>query len=445
MVLTTSHRRLLALAGSFLVYLLPILGPHAAFLVGEVIANGFSDGGQSAGWVIANIGFALLLQLITFGILLWALRRPPRLAALVVVVPAMWFGAQAMYLAVIPAYFLIEPDTAAETNTFTERCTIDKASLLAVRTPIDLPTLPVEEWWLQYPDGSYGLLRAADCAVAKAALPQATLSPEGRADFTLGFSFYVPGRGAIVERLEPPTGRRTWWLLRDASTPLSPIAAPGGQEIPPILSNDGDVVVWQQTIPGTGPPVLTRLIVQRLSSAEPDVTIDLSELGPGSYTTAALDARAHAVTLWRNDDLIVVGFDGVSRGAQRGQISVRFQPQTYRVGPDGSWIAWDAYKEDGPYRIEWMTDRGGGLTLPKGRSFTDAAFDPARRLIAFSASTTLSIGDTTDLVAIVRADNGTDVFRRYLARYSRSPTVFFAGGSFGYSDDKGVHVVAVGP
>jgi len=61
--------------------------------------------------------------------------------------------------------------------------------------------------------------------------------------------------------------------------------------------------------------------------------------------------------------------------------------------------------------------------------------------VALSASTTLSIGSTQDLVAIVSARDGRDVFRRYLPRYSRSPTIFFDGGLFGYSDPAGTHVV----
>jgi len=185
----TNRRRLaVALSGSFVVYLLPLVGPHAAWLVGEVLLRETStEPARTAAWIAADVGFAFLLQALTFVILVWALRQPLRLTIFIVVLPALWLAAQTMYLFVIPARFLIEADTAPALNSATERCLIEKASLLPVRTPVDLPTLPVGEWWLQYPDGSYGLLHAADCSVTKATLPQPKVE-NGRADFTLGFA-----------------------------------------------------------------------------------------------------------------------------------------------------------------------------------------------------------------------------------------------------------------
>ena len=120
---------------------------------------------------------------------------------------------------------------------------------------------------------------------------------------------------------------------------------------------------------------------------------------------------------------------------------VRAQASTYERYGNG-WLAWDAYKEEGAYEVAWSLPSGSGQhRLAKGRSITAAAIDPTGTLIAVSATTTLSIGSAADLVFILRARDGTDVFRAHLSRYSRSPVVFFEGGLFAYSDDGGVHVL----
>jgi len=394
------------------------------------------------GWRAAELGVAVALQAIAFAILLWALKRPIRLTIFIAVIPLMEAGVLVMYLAVIPSYFLIEADTAPELNTLTEQCAVEHASLLSVRRPANLPSLSVEEWWLQFPDGRYGLMRAADCRVAMATWPQPVVQPGGRVEFILGAQYFVPGAGTILERLETATAARSWWLAERADTPLRALPAPDHQQTPPILSNDGRAVVWQQVIPESKPPVLTRLVVRRVSADAPEITIDLTRVGPASYTVAAFDAVARTVTLWRNDQLMIVDFEGTPVSTVSAPTLVRPQPGTFLIGPDAATVAWDAYQDDAAYRLTWSTASGqGSYTLPKGRSFTDAALEPSRGLVALSASTSLSIGSTSDLVAILSATDGRDVFRRYLSRYSRSPTIFFTGGLFGFSDTAGTHVV----
>jgi hypothetical protein len=316
---------------------------------------------------------------------------------------------------------------------------------VSVRAPVDLPTLVVDEWWLQFPDGRYGVLRGRDCAVTMAALPQPAVQPGGRADFTLGLQFYVPGRGAVLERLEPPTGRRTWWLAADATSALQELVPPADQQTPPVLSNDGGAVVWLQDIPGTGPPVLSRLIVRGIRPGSSETAIDLTNLGPASYVVGALDAGAATVTLWRNEQLIVVGFDGATKSVYLMPEGVRAYPGSYVVGSNGDWLYWEIYREKGRYQALWSVPDGrGDSTLPNGRGFTAAALDLSLGLVAISATTTLSLGSAPDVLAIIRTRDGRDVYRRYLPRYSRSPTIFFNGGLFGYSDLSGTHVLRVG-
>jgi hypothetical protein len=108
------------------------------------------------------------------------------------------------------------------------------------------------------------------------------------------------------------------------------------------------------------------------------------------------------------------------------------------------WVAWDAYKEDGPYHLTWSLAGGAGThRTNNGRSNTSAAVDPSGSLVAISETTTLSIGDARDVVYVIRASDGADVFRTFLPRYSRSQVVFFAGGFFAYSDVTGTHVLKI--
>jgi hypothetical protein len=74
---------------------------------------------------------------------------------------------------------------------------------------------------------------------------------------------------------------------------------------------------------------------------------------------------------------------------------------------------------------------------------SSAAVDPTGSNIAISETTTLSIGNARDVVYVLRTDDGADVFRRYLPRYSRSEVVFFDGGFLGYSDLEGTHILKI--
>jgi hypothetical protein len=107
-------------------------------------------------------------------------------------------------------------------------------------------------------------------------------------------------------------------------------------------------------------------------------------------------------------------------------------------------VAWDAYKEDGPHQIEWLLGgRSGQHRTNAGRSVTSAAVDPTGSYIAISETTTLSIGNASDVVYVLRAEDGAAVFRRYLPRYARSQVVFFDGGFLGYSDLEGTRILKV--
>jgi hypothetical protein len=298
---------------------------------------------------------------------------------------------------------------------------------------------------MQRPDARYALLRLPDCVVVDASLPVPTVQPGGRVDFMLGFQFSAPGGAATLERLTPNTSERSWWLLTGPSGPLKPIEQPELVEGAPILSDTADAVAWVQQVAGSRPPVLERVIVRALqpSSSLDSIDIELTPFGSASYTLLGVDTVAREAILWRDNQPLVVGFDGHRREPSFTPGAIRAQASTYLRHRDG-WVAWDAYRDEGPYQLSWSLAAGSGTRRTnKGRSITSAAVDPSGRLIAMSESTTLNIGNARDVVYVIRTNDGTEVFRVYLPRYARSQVVFFDGGFLGYSDFAGTHVLKI--
>ena len=108
-----STRLWIPVIGSFAVYLVPLVGPHAIWLVGESLAQGGGcDGpnlvaGRECGLRVCTDGGRVCCRWTTRGSRL-------RLLTWVLMVPALVAGMNVAYLVKIPSYFLIEPDTAPE-------------------------------------------------------------------------------------------------------------------------------------------------------------------------------------------------------------------------------------------------------------------------------------------------------------------------------------------
>ena len=433
----------LAVLGSLSVYLIPLVGPHASWFLGEELFREVTrDSNQGPWWIAANVGLALGVQFVAALILLWALRG--RWVRLLVLVPAFLIVVRPLnmaYLVTIPSWFLIEADKAPEQRTWVEHCGVPHVSLMHIRMPADSSTRRIREWWIQGSEARSALMRVPGCEVVDPRLPQPTLQAGGRVDFTLGLQFAVPGGYAIAERWDVATSSRSWWLLREPG--LSSIAVSQRIEGAPILASAGDAVAWLEAVEGSGPPVLERVRIHRLEPhrSGDDTVIELAPFGAASYTLLDVDSSAEEVGLWWNDGPLLVGFAGDRRPAPLPTGALRPQASTYQRRGDG-WLAWDAYKDEDAYEIAWSLAAGSGRhRLAKGRSITSAAIDPSGTLIAVSATTTLSIGNAPEVVFVLRAKDGAGVFRAYISRYSRSPVAFFEGGFFGYSDERGVHVL----
>jgi hypothetical protein len=435
-----------AALGSFGMYFIPLVGPHGAWFLGEALAASVT-GDRSRTWMAANIAVALLSQIAVALALYWSLRGSWARKIIWLGIIPLTMALNVAYLSAIPAFFLIEADTAPEMNTWAEHCFVRAVELRPIPSSAVQTGRGVRRWWAaRPPDGRDTLLRVPDCVTTDAVLPAPGKSPEGYLDFFTSLQFASPDGVAVVEQRDRRTSQRTWWTLTDPVAALQRLAASSETfQNPPIISRHGDAVAYVTTIPGSGPPVLSQVFVRKSTpeSVAVETDIDLARLGPGSYVLLDVDAEAREVLLWRDDRPLIVSFDGQSRLVSFEPGDIRAQSSTYKRIGDG-WVAWDAYKEDGPYQIGWSLDRGSGRhRTTAGRSVTSAAVDPTGSYIAVSETTTLSIGNAKDVVYVLRTEDGTVVFRRYLPRYSRSTVVFFEGGLLGYSDPEGTHILKI--
>ena len=422
-----------AALASFGVYLLPIVGPHAFTLLGEmVVREAVSNPERQALWRAADIGMALLLQLAAFALFYFFFRKPGVLrgALLVLSVPVFFSCAEFAFLYSIPSSFLIETETAQETGTWPEECSARDASMVSVRMPLRVGGEPASEVLVQNSQGKYGVMGIPGCEMKLLALPEVKVQPGGRVDFMIGVTDILPGVGVLFQKHETKSGLDTWWSLKNGEAVAVPMQA---SNVFPVLANDGDRIGWIEKIPNTGPPVLERVVIRRMGAIEPEVEMDLSTLGAATYVLMNIDVAGREILLSRNDGFAVVGFDGGLRAAVPRPDGVVPQPQTYLKLPSG-WVAWDAYQDRDPYRVAWSLPAGSGIhRVPKGRLINSVAVSPSGNLIAVSITTGLNIGRIQDEVYVLRTRDGQDVFRRYLPTYTRTPVIFPSDDLFAYT------------
>ncbi len=432
----------LALLCSFAVYLIPTVGPHAVFLLGGTIAIQFRTPIKSLGWAMTNLGAGLLLQALAFALFYWYWRRRSALRLLVLLAAAIVtvIQVQFLFMLVIPSWFLVDRETAKEIVTWPEVCSVTDAQLATFRTPARQPKDGWTEAWVSDTQGRYSILTMPNCQKRLVPLPQPTVQPGGRVDFSIGITQIVPGGRALVQRQEPATGKFTW-LLFDADGSLKPLPTPATTKyVAPFLSTDGTQTAWILQTPDSQPPVTYQVHLLPTAGNAPPKIVDLAERASydlldvaGSGGDLLLLARP-AGAQW----LLAIG--GLAPPLPSG---VDPQATTMLFSEQGT-VAWDAYKDDGNYVIAWSLPAGSGThTLPKGRSVTAVAIDPDGRHLAVSVSRTVSVGDISDSVFVLRTSDGGEVFRRFLPTYNRSGVIFLGREYFAYSEVGTTHLLRV--
>jgi hypothetical protein len=103
-----------ALATSFLVYLIPLVGPHGPWLLGQALFA--RQAGRSPPWTGANWAVALILQSLAVAYFYWFFARPRwrQGILLLVALPIIFLTLQWVYLVAIPTRFLEQPTSPAK-------------------------------------------------------------------------------------------------------------------------------------------------------------------------------------------------------------------------------------------------------------------------------------------------------------------------------------------
>ena len=419
----------MAIGASFSIYLIPLIGSHGAWLLGEKLLK--SGTRMSVHWLETNIAVALVAQLLAAALLYWFFlgRGWRRGAVLPPVAIAVAMALNWAYLIAIPTMFLEEPDTAAEHVSWSMECSAPAAFQTNLRTGTEL--------WVRFSavSSDYGVLTMPGCKVTAVSLPKPAFTSPATLEFLMDPISASAGGRAIAQMSQPREGRLSWWLTPGAPPkpnaallPIEPPPAHSGSGGAPVLSTDGQWAAWLEAIPNTGPPVLDRVFLRALDSREHERIVDLSGLGPASYSVQKLDMKSGELLLWKTDRLVSVGLDGRLRKEFGRPGAAHPQSGTY-IEMGENWLAWDAYREDGNYIVEWWLPSGSGShRVPLGRSIHSSSVDSRGKWIAVSVGTGLNIGSARDAVYVLSAADGHEVFRKYLPRFTRTPVAFLDGG-----------------
>jgi hypothetical protein len=404
---------------SFSVYAVPLVGPHAVWLVGETLVQSTRRPNFEPAWLAADIAAAVGLQFVAGLVAYWVFRRPRSarpVIALLVAAPTIVAVTDWLFLVAIPTRFLVEPEAAAERATWPIECRVPDRMLFN-------GGVPGPAWAI---DSNGERARLDGCRLE--ALP-----PIARDPGSTPVARATSGRLLVMRAARD--GTQTWaWVDPDGtSVDLTPPEARWPAYSAPLLSRDGAWVVWVVR-DGDAQPPPQALLVRALTGGG-GRRVPLRGLPLGSVVPIEFDPRAGEIALALSErTFVAVGLDGGVRWGPLRPTDVEPLSMTFRrIGADG-WVAWDGYRDSAAYRLAWSLPAGHGLyRLPKGRSIVGVDVDSAGALIALSVTGTVGLGDIHDAVVVLRAADGAEVFRRFLPRYTRT-AVAFDGERFAYSD-----------
>jgi hypothetical protein len=426
-----------ALILSFSVYLLPVVGRHGFWFWGYLLWREITAGEERREvlWLAADLGLAVLLQLTAALIFFWILwgRDYRRWFAIAAAVPVFGWTLNWAYMLAIPTSFLIAPEAAPERADWEVACTVPDTFLRPVRSGAQLELALAREAWLErLPERRYAVLTMPGCRVRDLELTAGTAS---------GGLDYVASGGAVLYRTwDKASGKQGHWFLhRDGGAPVS-LAPPDEKYWLPVLSADASAIAWlktQRTPDGSG---FAYTVWIRELQGGTERAVRLGAAASKHPQLIAFDAaKGELVVATDSEQMLGLDLEGELRwGPVRipeiGHLSDNFR--RYAKG----WLAWDGPGEDGPFRVAWSLILGAGQhQVLKGRAITSIALDPWSRYIVISVSPHLSIGQVRDAVYVLRVHDGAEVYRRYLAPYSRAAVAFLGPHFLALTryDDKG--------
>lgn len=411
-------RPTLAIAASFIVYLLPVFTVHISIPWGVVLWMELTRlaGERNVLWLVMDLGFALLLQAAAGALVYWAIGgwRWWRTFLLIGAIPVFFVALQLGYQIAIPTLFLIEKEEHGEHGDWQAACTVPGAQVAQVDAGSSLALEHAEEAWAVSQADGFSLLTMPECSLSKLPIAFSRTVVEQVA----------PGGGALFT-VSDPSGALTRYGLAPGGEPRIIKRPTGIEHWKPVLDYDGVSVAWlerERTTDKIG--TRWRIRSRRLTDGfEETVTLQLER--PTSFELIAADT-AHNRFFARRNEREFVWID------QGGAITYEpFAPnpdteptQRYSRLKDG-WASWDVYRDEGRHRVAWSLPAGKGMhEVLKGRGIHDVSLSPDGRLIAVSVGPNTRIGSLKDSLYVLRAADGVEVFRRILPPYSRSKPAF---------------------
>ncbi len=317
-------------------------------------------------------------------------------------------------------------------------CTVPGVALADLRVPFDLALARSGEAVLIRFDStaaghSHLLLRMPGCSV----LPlQGGPLPPGVHPLAVR-----PGGARLAVSARFPEGRREWWYSPLPEIPLGPAPPSDGGTVAgqPILSEDGTWAAWVQQKPGSG---LQTWHARELRGAGMR-SGDTSPLGAGAYEALGYDQKSGILTLARNG-VEILDVDTESGRIQGDPIrlgDVSSQPRAVRKLGNG-WFAWDAYRDDAPWRAVWSVGgRAGRYDADWSKLIAAAAVNPSGTYAALSLDTRFGrIPLGGEAIVLVRLADGKEVFRKKLPRFTRSRVEFLGDRYLVWMEHGGVVV-----
>ena len=423
---------------SFLVYLLPLIGPHTSQPFGVVLVRELTQAADQREplWIAADLCLALVLQGSAGFLAYWFFRYPSwrRFVVLLSAAPLLWVALMWTYLQAIPRYFLVDSGRSPEIETWPEECRVQDAYLPVVKTPPDLSLERTGRAFIaRLPNSDMGILQMPGCEVTELGVRWNNYSPRIHS---------VAAMGAVLYSLhDRTTDAWSWWVLEGPTSKPAPLTPPPHADYPePILSSDGQWVAWVQRIPVEGRQMRPAVFVEPLYGGDP-ITIDLASLAPATFRLHHFDYEDDEIVVTRREEeFFSLGLDGAVRWGPWNPEHVKAWVGTRRHLQDG-WVAWDAYRDEQEYQLAWsLPPREERHIIQRGYSIESAAVDPEGRYIAVSIGGRYTFS-MPDSVYVLTTSNTREVFRRYLPQYNRSQVAFLGSEFFAYKDGNDIRVL----
>jgi len=310
-------------------------------------------------------------------------------------------------------------------------CTVPDMEVAEVRSPPDTSLARAGQAWLRANE-QFVVLTMPGCHTRLIGKPDVATQ--------IDVSFVSPAGVYLLRDWDNKTRQTRWWVGNGALRPLSCLPDDSTIFGMPVLSNDGHWVAWMESIPGSK---LRRAVVQSLTDEQLHL-VDIPDQRLLLWELLAADMDRKELTFYDYDNttrrsaLTMLGLDSERHGDSIVVQGVDAQFSTVqRVG--SGWVAWDAAREPVErYRVAWSLARGRGVHKALiGRSITAVKVDPGGEYVAISETTAMLDYNVKDVVYVLRAGDGKEVWHRNLPTYARSSLAFLGEKLLAYTDSDG--------